>query len=510
MILTKFLFILLTRINKLLEVWIMFMKKLIEAPLALTFRDVVILPGRSPVDPEEVNVATQVTKNYRLNIPLVSSPMDTVTGAEMAIMMAKMGGLGVLHRNCSIEEQVKMARLVKEADIYVKVIPNITAKDSIKEALDVMNRYKINIVPITNEEGLFVGVITKINALLRNQEEPIYRAMRKDYPYVKTGMRIEDVINIMAEKFLTEIPVVDSNGRLVGIVTADEMALRSKFREAALDKDGRLLCAAAISPFDEKRALELDKVVDILVLDVAHFHNDKCIAAMKRLEKKLSADIVIGNIGTKEAVKDILSNLEKVDGFRVGIGSGSICTTAEVTGALAPTLFAVAQIADALIEEKAKVPIIADGGIRVPGDAAKAFAVGASTVMLGSVLAGCDESPSPIVEISGIKFKYYRGMASKAAKAKRYAADRYSRAAKDIEEGIEALVRYRGSTVKVISEFISGLKAAMGYAGARNIEEMWYRAKLALISPLGAQERAPHSVIPLSELKNMLTEHSKI
>jgi len=486
------------------------MKKLIEAPLALTFRDVVILPSRSPVDPEEVNVATQITKSYRLNIPLVSSPMDTITGAEMAIIMAKMGGLGVLHRNCSIEEQVKMARLVKDADVYVKIIPNITAKDSIKEALSVMNRYRINVVPITNEEGLFVGVITKINALLRNQEEPIYRAMRKDYPYVKTNMRIEDVVNVMAEKSLTEIPVVNSDGRLVGIVTADEIALRNKFREAALDKDGKLLCAAATSPFDEKRALELDKIVDILVLDVAHFHNDKCIAAMKRLEKKLSADIVIGNIGTKEAVKDILSELEKIDGFRVGIGSGSICTTAEVTGALAPTLFAVAQVADALIEEKVEIPVIADGGIRVPGDAAKAFAVGASAVMLGYVLAGCDESPSPIVEVLGGKFKYYRGMASKAARARRYAADRYSRVTKDIEEGIEALVEYRGSAVEVISKFIGGLKAAMGYAGARNIKEMWYRARLALISSLGAQERAPHSVIPLSTLKNVFMERLRM
>ncbi|RLF15058.1 MAG: IMP dehydrogenase [Thermoprotei archaeon] len=478
----------------------MFMRKLTEAPLALTFRDVVILPGRSPVDPKDVDVSTYVTKNYRLGIPVVSSPMDTVTEAEMAIVMAKMGGLGVLHRNCSIEEQVKMARLVKMADMDVKVVPHITMDDQVKRAIDIMERYGINIVPITDKEGTFIGVVTKVDAFLRREEEPLRKIIRKDYPCVKTGTSIEDIVNVMRDKFLTELPVISEEGELIGLITIDEIVLKGKFREPAIGRDGRLLCAAAISPFDEKRALSLDKVVDILVLDVAHFHNDKCIEAMKRLEKKLSADVIIGNIGTKSAVKDILSKLERVDGFRVGIGSGSICTTAEITGALAPTLFAVGQVADALIEEKAKVPIIADGGIRWPGDAAKAFAVGASAVMLGYVLAGCDESPSPIIEIAGVKFKYYRGMASKAAKAKRYAADRYSKVAKSIEEGIEALVKYRGSAVKVMAEFISGLKASMGYAGAKNIKDMWYKAKLALVTPLGAQERAPHSVIPLSTL----------
>ena len=373
----------------------MFSRKLWEAPLALTFSDVILLPGWTTVEPRETVLETRISANVALKIPIVGSPMDTVTEAEMAIALARLGGIGVIHRNMSVEEQVEQALKVK---------------------------------------------------------------------------------------------------RYAGFDAST----------AAVDGEGRLLVAAAVSPFDVERAKRLEKHVDVLVTDVAHFHNANAFAAVRRLIGEVGVDVVVGNIGTYQAAEDVVTRLEGVAGLRVGISSGSICSTGEVTGVAAPTLFAVAQAADALRDYGADLPIIADGGVRGPGDAVKALAAGASTVMLGYALAGTEEAAGRLVEINGRKYKEYRGMASPSARARRFARDRYAeKPAKDIAEGVEGLVPYRGAVEGIVREFVAGIQAAMGYVGARNIRKLWDKARFARVTELGRREISPHSILRRPEDQNV-------
>lgn len=472
----------------------MFREKLREAPVAYTFRDVVLLPGYTEVEPSEVDLSTYFTRNLRLQVPLVSSPMDTVTEERMAIALARLGAAGVLHRNCSREREVEMARTVKEAGEEVEPVPSVKLETRVSEALDLMRRYGVDILVVTDEEGRYLGVLHYVHLTTADPTLPVATQLLRDYPVVKTPYTVGEVLDLMRRCRVRNLPLVTSDGKYVGILTVELLSRRRTGVEPSRGKDGRLLCAAAISPFDLERAKMLDKYVDVLVIDVAHFHNRNCIEATRRLVKEVSADIVVGNIGTYEAAEDVLTKIERVDALRVGISSGSICTTGEVTGVAAPTLFAVAEVADAVRDYGAKVPIIADGGVRNAGDAAKALAAGAWLVMVGYMLAGCDESPSPIIVVEGRKYKYYRGMGSLAARARRYVEDRYTPVAKHVPEGVEALVPYRGPVAEVIREFTAALRAAMGYVGARNIPEMWEKARFALLTPLGAEEVRPHSV----------------
>ncbi len=367
----------------------MFTNKILEAPMALTFDDVILLPGYTEIEPSQADLKTMFTKNIVLNIPIVSSPMDTVTESKMAIELALNGCIGVLHRNCSREEEVEMAE--------------------------------------------------KVKSYVFNPEE---------YP------------------------------------------------NAIVDDRGRLMVAAAVSPFDIKRAIELSRYVDALVVDVAHFHNKNVMEATKKIMEGVGVDLIVGNIGTYKAVEDILAKLEEPAALRVGIGSGSICITGEVTGVAAPTLFAVARVSDALVDYGARrIPVIADGGIRNPGDAVKALAAGASTVMLGYALAGTDEAPGKVVEVSGVIYKEYRGMGSRAAKMKRYSLDRYSKPSKAIDEGVEGLVPARGPVREVLSAWEASMKASLGYIGAKSIRELWEKAVFARISPQGRYEVKPHSIV---------------
>jgi len=357
----------------------MFRSKLLNTEFALTFRDIIILPGYSEVEPSSVDLSTKATVNYTLKIPLISSPMDTVTEEAMAIGMARLGGLGIIHRNMSVNDQVNMLKKIKHAD------------------------------------------------------------------------------------------PIDLN-------------------TAVTDDAGRLLVGAAVSPYDAERAKMVDRYADIIVVDVAHFHNKNVISATKKILSEVSADIVVGNIGTYKAAEDIVTGIDGVAGLRVGVSSGSICITGEVTGVAAPTLYAVACVADALRDYGAKIPIIADGGIKSAGDIAKAFAVGASTAMLGYMLAGTDEAPGAMIEVNGRKYKYYRGMGSKAARERRYVLDRYSKPSKEIVEGVEGYVPYTGSLEDVIKKICNGLKAALGYAGAACVTDMWNKARLARLTPAGVKE----------------------
>jgi len=365
----------------------LFREKLFKAEVALTFRDVILLPGFTTIEPDEADLLTNVTKNYKIRIPLISSPMDTVTEDKMAIEMAKLGGLGIIHRNMTIEREVELVKRVKKARI------------------------------------------------------------------------------------------VDP-------------------KTASLDEEGRLLVGAAISPFDFKRAEALDDHADILVVDVAHFHNKNVLEATKKLTKLISSDLIVGNIGTYEAAVNVITSIEEVSGLRVGISSGSICVTAKVTGVAAPTLYAVACVADAIKDHGLDIPIIADGGMKDSGDIIKALAAGASAIMSGYLFAGTEEAAGAVVKVRGKLYKYYRGMGSKAARLQMGKLGRYSISTKEIEEGVEGLVPYRGKVERVIKELVAGLKAGMGYVGARNIRELWEKAKFALLTPQGYDEVAHTHVLP--------------
>ena len=359
-----------------------FLAKLDSARSVHTFRDFILLPGRSEVEPNGISLESKLTRNVKLKVPLVSSPMDTVTEWKLALEMAKLGGAGAIHRNMPLEMQVEQVKKVKSS---------------------------------------------KVDAL-------------------------------------------------------------------STDAKGRPLVGASVSPLDPERCRALDSVVDFLVADVAHFHTSKVIDGAKKIIPELSVDFIAGNVGTRQAAFDILDELPRVDGFRAGIGSGSICITSEVTKVGAPTLFAVAEVASALEDRNAGVPVIADGGIRGPGDAALAFAAGASTAMLGSMLAGTDEAPSAIVVRGGRKFKTHRGMASAAARRVRFAIDRYGVPAKGLDEGVNAYVPYVGRAEGVLSVMENGLKAAFGYAGAKNVMEMWRKASFGSVSAIGVSELGAHSL----------------
>ncbi len=359
-----------------------FLSKLKSAQDVYTFRDFILLPGRSEVEPGEIDLSSNLTKRIRLKLPLVSSPMDTVTEWRLALEMARMGGAGVVHRNMPVQNQVDQIKKVK--------------------------------------------------------------ASKGD---------------VLSE-----------------------------------DDRGRPLVGASVSPLDRQRCRALDRVADFLVADVAHFHTSKVMGASKRLLPELSSEFVAGNVGTRRAALDIIDELPRVDGFRAGIGSGSICITSEITRVGAPTLFAVAEVASALQELKADIPVTGDGGIRGPGDAALAFAAGASAVMLGSMLAGTEEAPSSMVVRGGRKFKTHRGMASAAARKVRFAIDRYAVPAKGLDEGVEAYVPYVGSAEGVVATMESGLRAAFGYAGAGSVRGMWSNASFGLVSGVGASELGAHSL----------------
>ena len=417
----------------------------------LTFDDVAIVPGLARVEPSEVDLTSKFTSSIEVYIPIVSSPMDTVTEWRLAVALARLGSMGVIHRNMSLEDQVAQVKLVKESPPtpWAEVV-KASVGEPIESVMYRMEELGVG-AALLYREGRLAGFIVSP----RNTEFWAGKA--------------EAFARLLEN--LKPIPVVDS--------------------------DGRLRVAAAISPFDLARAKALDEAgVDALVIDVAHAHNVNVLSSLARLSKEVSADIVVGNLGTREAVLDVVAKIERVSGLRVGIASGSICTTAEVTGAFMPTLTAVMEAKLALEELglHGRIPIVADGGFRNVGDIAKALIAGASVAMSGRLFAGVEETPGIKVRIGSKLYKQYRGMASRGAMERRYALDRYSKPSKGVEEGVEGLVPYEGSVVKVLAEVVAGLKAALGYAGASSVEDAW-RARLARITQAGRREAGPHDLI---------------
>lgn len=472
-----------------------FSQKLKDARFAVTFRDVILVPNWVEVEPKEIDLATRATVHHKLNLPFISSPMDTVTESEMAIALARLGGLGILHRNCPMEDQVKMATQVKRAEsLVIRDVITLSPDQTIGEAVDLMQKHQISGLPVV-EAGRLVGLLTGRDVRFAHHALKVRDVMTKRLITAREGTTPEEAKEILHKNRIEKLPIVDDNGALKGLITFKDIMLRGRFPNAARDDEGKLLCGAAVSPFDLERAKRLSEHVDVIVVDVAHFHNANVFKSTKDILREVGADVVVGNIGTYKAAEDVVTKLERVAGIRVGIGSGSICTTSEVAKAGSPTLFAAAQVADALKEYGADIPIIADGGVRGPGDIAVALGAGASTVMMGNLFARCKEAPGNLVAIGGRYYKQYRGMGSASAMARRYSMDRYSVPAKGISEGVEGWVPYKGDLSIVIQELTDGLRAAMGYAGARNIPNLWEKAEFAMMSASGMEEAKPHDIL---------------
>ncbi len=450
-----------------------------------------------------MDISTNLTKSVRLNLPLVSSPMDTVTEAEMAIALARQGGMGVIHRNMPIEEQVENAKRVKRAESFIiRDVVTITPSDRVSDAMELMQKKSISGLPVVGTDERLTGILTRRDVNFANPNESIIDVMTKEVVCAGPEVTIEEAKRLMHKQKIEKLPVIDQNKKLLGLITIKDVYSRERFPFAARDTQGRLLVGAAISPHDVDRAKALEKYVDVLVSDVAHFHNVNVLSSSKKLVKEIATDFIAGNIGTIEATKDTIDALDgRVDGIRAGVGSGSICVTSEVTKAGAPTLFAVSQIAVALQEAKMSLPIIADGGIRAAGDGALALAAGASAVMMGNVFAGCTESPGGLIKIGGKYYKPYRGMGSSGSRQRRFAMDRYNQPAKGIAEGVEGVVPYRGDVQTVVEEFSGGLRASFGYAGAISIRDLWVKAKFGAITAAGIDELRPHSIILPGEEK---------
>jgi IMP dehydrogenase len=473
-----------------------FRDKFKNADHALTFNDVILLPGWTTLEPSEASVGSRATRGIELNVPFISSPMDTVTESEMAIALARQGGMGVLHRNCSAEEEVEMARNVKRAEaLIIRDVVTVHPDQTVEELQRLMEEHRIHGFPVVENGDRIVGIVTWRDFRLAEPGLRVEDVMTKEVHTAGEEISLEEAKKVLHEHRIEKLPIVDGSGRVKGLITMRDITLKGTYPDAVRDDQGRLICAAAISPFDLDRARALDEYVDVIVTDVSHFHNKNCFDATRKLLEEVSAQVVVGNIGTYQAAEDCITKLEGVAGLRVGIGSGSICSTSVVTRAGSPTMYAVSQAADAVKDYGSDVSIIADGGIRNPGDIAVALAVGAHCTMMGNVFAGTRESPGRLVALEGRYYKEYYGMGSAAARKKRYAQDRYSQPSKTINEGVEGWVPYRGAVADIVGEFVGGLRAAMGYVGAHTIPEMWEKARLALVTERGSQEMGPHDIM---------------
>ena len=474
----------------------------------LTFDDVLLIPAYSEVLPNAVDLSTKFSRNINLNVPLVSAAMDTVTEAQLAIAIAREGGIGVIHKNMTIEEQARQVHMVKRAEngmIYDPV--TISRGSRVIDALNLMKEYKIGGIPVVDENGMLVGIVTNRDLRFeRNLERPIDEVMTtENLVTTSQSTNLEEAADILQRHKIEKLPVVDKNGKLVGLVTYKDSTKAKDKPNACKDSLGRLLVAAGIGVTADslKRAEALVKAgVDAIVIDTAHGHSKGVVSVLKEVKAAFpEIDVVVGNIATGEAAKFLADN--GADGVKVGIGPGSICTTRIIAGIGVPQLSAVYDVAKAL--EGTGVPLIADGGIRYSGDIVKALAAGAYSVMLGGMFAGVEESPGETIIFNGRKYKSYRGMGSLEAMEKG-SKDRYFQAGvtdnkKLVPEGIAARVPYKGTLYEVVYQMLGGLRAGMGYCGAPTIEKL-HSAQFTRITNAGVAESHPHDVTITSEAPN--------
>ncbi|MDD4507144.1 MAG: IMP dehydrogenase [Sulfurospirillaceae bacterium] len=472
---------------------------------ALTFEDVLLVPKYSEILPKEVSVKTQLTKNISLNIPLVSAAMDTVTEHRAAIMMARLGGLGIIHKNMDIESQVREIKRVKKSESGIIIDPvSIKAKATLKEALEIMSEYRISGVPVVEDDNTLIGILTNRDLRFENDYTKKVEDLMTRMPLitVKKGTTLDDAEAIFRTNKVEKLPVVDADNKLEGLITIKDLKKRQEYPNANKDDYGRLRVGAAIGVGQLDRAEALVKAgVDVLVLDSAHGHSKGIIDTVIAIKKHLNIDIIAGNIATSEAAEALIQ--AGADGVKVGIGPGSICTTRIVSGVGVPQISAIEECAE--VGKKHGVPIIADGGIKYSGDFAKALAAGAQSVMVGSLLAGTDESPGELISYQGRQYKTYRGMGSIGAMTKG-SSDRYfqegTAADKLVPEGIEGRVPHVGSIKDVVFQMVGGLRSSMGYVGARDILDYQEKAEFVEITSAGLKESHVHDVLITHEAPN--------
>lgn len=472
---------------------------------ALTFEDVLLVPKYSEILPKEVSVKTQLTKNISLNIPLVSAAMDTVTEHRAAIMMARLGGLGIIHKNMDIESQVREIKRVKKSESGIIIDPvSIKAKATLKEALAIMSEYRISGVPVVEDDNTLIGILTNRDLRFENDYTKKVEDLMTKMPLitVKKGTTLDDAEAIFRTNKVEKLPVVDADNKLEGLITIKDLKKRQEYPNANKDDYGRLRVGAAIGVGQLDRAEALVKAgVDVLVLDSAHGHSKGIIDTVIAIKKHLTIDIIAGNIATSEAAEALIQ--AGADGVKVGIGPGSICTTRIVSGVGVPQISAIEECAE--VGKKHGVPIIADGGIKYSGDFAKALAAGAQSVMVGSLLAGTDESPGELISYQGRQYKTYRGMGSIGAMTKG-SSDRYfqegTAADKLVPEGIEGRVPHVGSIKDVVFQMVGGLRSSMGYVGAKDILDYQEKAEFVEITSAGLKESHVHDVLITHEAPN--------
>jgi IMP dehydrogenase len=475
----------------------------------LTFDDILLEPARSEVVPADVDTKTQFTRTIGLNIPIVSSAMDTVTESHLAIALAQQGGIGIMHRNMSIERQAEEVDRVKRSESGMIVDPiTISPEKKISDALEMMKRYRISGIPVT-KGGRLVGILTNRDLRFESRSDlPISEVMTKDNLItVPVGTTLEEAERILHRHRVEKLLVVDENFTLKGLITVKDIQKKLKYPLAAKDSQGRLRVGAAIGATADylERAQELvSKKVDVLVIDTAHGHTARVMQAVRTVKKHLpDVQLITGNVATHEAACELISL--GVDGIKVGIGPGSICTTRVVSGAGVPQITAISECAKAT--RGAGVPLIADGGIKYSGDITKAIAAGADCVMIGGLFAGTDESPGEVILYQGRTFKTYRGMGSLGAMSQG-STDRYAQdpGAKLVPEGIEGRVASKGPLGELVFQLVGGLKAGMGYCGCHDIRELQEKARFLRISPAGLRESHVHDVIITKEAPNYRLE----
>ncbi len=479
----------------------MFISKLERAAMGYTYDDVLLIPGPSRIEPKGVSVESALTRHIKLNIPIVSSPMDTVSEAEMAIALARLGGIGIIHRNNKKEVQAEMIQKVKrEESLIIRDLYTVSPETSIQDAIKLMKEKRIAGLPVILNNKL-VGILTNRDIrFLKESVQRVQDVMTKEVVTGNVDFSMEQALEIMNRKKIEKLPLVDGSGNLVGLITAKDIMKREQYPLAVRDEEGKLLVGGAVGAFDMERAKKLQEAgADVIVVDSAHGHNLDLIDSVKRMKREIDIDIIAGNIATSQAAEDLIS--AEVDGIRTGVGPGSICTTRIVAGIGVPQLTAVAQTAETA--EKHGIPIVADGGIRYSGDIVKAIAAGASSVMLGSLLAGTDEAPGTEINISGRRYKTYRGMGSLGA-VMGGENDRYGKlgSGKFVPEGVEGAVPYKGKVADTVFQLIGGLKSGMGYTGSPTIATLRENGKFVIVTQAGIIESHPHNVMLLSEPPN--------
>ncbi len=476
---------------------------------ALTFDDVLLLPQKSDVLPHETDVSTYITQKIKLNIPLLSAAMDTVTDHRLAIALAREGGIGIIHRNMSIEDQAKEVERVKKAESGMIAEPiTIKPNQTVKDALEIMANYKISGVPVVDDEGKLIGILTNRDLRFLHKKDyskPVYEFMTKA-PLItaREGITLEEAVEILQKHKVEKLPVVDEHGKLKGLITIKDIVKKKQYPNACKDEKGRLRVGAAVGtgPDTMARVKALVEVgVDLIVVDTAHGHSVRVLKTVEKIKEEYpDLDIIGGNIATPEAAGDLIK--AGADGVKVGVGPGSICTTRVVAGIGVPQVTAVAKCAE--VAHKHGKTVIADGGIRYSGDIVKAIAAGADAVMLGSLFAGTEEAPGERIFYQGRAYKVYRGMGSLGAMKARYSSDRYSQEnlEKFVPEGIEGRIPFKGPLADVVYQLVGGLRSGMGYTGSKTIKELQQKGKFVKITNAGLRESHAHDVYITHEAPN--------